>query len=64
MQYVSLLQKSETGTTRIIFNATDDLFKLETFIIKDFDHNMESLEIYRTNVGCGERNVQEYLNSL
>lgn len=56
--------KSEIGTTRIIFNAPDDLSKLETFIIKDFDHNMESLEIYRTNVGCGERNVQEYLNSL
>jgi len=56
--------KSETGTTRIIFNAPDDLFKLENIIIKDFDHNMKSLEIYRTNVGCGERNVQEYLSSL
>lgn len=56
--------KSETGTTKIIFNAPDDLFKLKSFIIKDFDHNMESLEIYRTNVGCGERNVQEYLSSL
>ncbi len=56
--------KSETGTTRIIFNDPDDLFKIESFIIKDFDHNMESIEIYRTNVGCGERNVQEYLNSL
>ena len=56
--------KSETGTTRIIFNSPDDLFKLESFIIKDFDSNMEGLEIYRTNVGCGEKNVQEYLNSL
>ena len=38
--------------------------RTESFIIKDFDHNMESIEIYRTNVGCGERNVQEYLSSL
>lgn len=38
-----LATKSEIGTTRIIFNAQDDLFKLETFIIKDFNHNMESL---------------------
>lgn len=59
-----LATKSETGTTRIIFNAPDDLFKLEVLIIKDFDNNMESIESYRTNVGCGERNVQEYLNSL
>ncbi|MDU1604714.1 MAG: hypothetical protein E6845_17290 [Clostridium sp.] len=56
--------KSDTGTTRIIFNDPDDLFKLETFIIKYFHYNVENLEIYRTNIGCGERNVQEYLSSI
>ncbi|MBU3146736.1 3'-5' exonuclease [Clostridium sp. CF012] len=55
--------KSETGTTRILFNSPDDLFKIEPLILKDFDKLMESLEYYRQGVGSAESYIQEYLSS-
>ncbi|WP_298840317.1 3'-5' exonuclease [Clostridium sp.] len=56
--------KGETGTTRILFNSPDDLFKIESLIIKDFDNLMKSLEYYRQGVGSGESHIQEYLSSM
>lgn len=44
--------KNTACITRIIVNSSDDLFKLESLIIKDSDYNMESIKRYRTNAGC------------
>lgn len=55
--------KGEIGTTRILFNSPDELFKIEPLILKDFDNLMESLEYYRQGVGSYESYIQEYLSS-
>lgn len=56
--------QSEKGKTRIIINTPDDILKLENLIVQSFDKSIESMEHYRKNVGCGERNIQSYLSSF
>lgn len=55
--------KSETGVIRIAYNSPEDLFKIESLIVKDFDDLMKSLEYYREGVSSAERHIQEYLSS-
>lgn len=42
--------KNEKGITRITFNSPDDLFKLESIIIEDFDRNIEGLRAYEAKL--------------
>lgn len=55
--------KRERGITRIFIDSIEELMFLEKMVLNDFDRAMESLETYRKNVKCGEKNVTKYLKS-
>ena len=46
--------KSEIGNTRIMIDSVEDIFKLESYIVEEYDSVLRALDEYRVNkVRCG-----------
>ncbi|PFJ15158.1 DNA polymerase III subunit epsilon [Bacillus cereus] len=56
--------KSETGNTRIMINSIDDILKLESYILEEYDSVLRALDEYRENKVNADEEIEKYLNMI
>lgn len=53
--------KSEKYKSRVNFESLDTLYKLEGYIVKEYEKTLKSVEQYKISVKKGQNNVYKYL---
>jgi len=54
--------KSEVGNTRIMLNSLEDVLKLESYILEQYDFVLQALHDYKENEKNADEKLKEYLN--
>ncbi|MGG0724512.1 3'-5' exonuclease [Bacillus mycoides] len=56
--------KSEIGNTRIMIDSVEDIFKLESYILEEYDSVLRALHEYRVNEEDADEEIKKYLNIM
>ena len=56
--------KSEVGNTRIMLNSLEDVMKLESYILEQYDFVLQALHDYKENEMNADEKLKEYLNIM
>ncbi|MED2865085.1 3'-5' exonuclease [Bacillus thuringiensis] len=56
--------KSEVGNTRIMLNSLEDVTKLESYILEQYDFVLQALHDYKENEMNADEKLKEYLNIM
>ncbi|MFB6586166.1 3'-5' exonuclease [Bacillus thuringiensis] len=56
--------KSEVGNTRIMLNGLEDVMKLESYILEQYDFVLQALHDYKENEMNADEKLKEYLNIM
>ncbi|QWH18640.1 3'-5' exonuclease [Bacillus mycoides] len=56
--------KSEIGNTRIMIDSVEDIFKLESYILEEYDSVLRALHEYRVNEEDTDEEIKKYLNIM
>ncbi len=56
--------KNEVGNTRIMLNSVEDVLKLESYIVEQYDVVLQTLREYKENEMNADEKLKEYLNIL
>ncbi|QWH38497.1 MULTISPECIES: 3'-5' exonuclease [Bacillus cereus group] len=56
--------KSEIGNTRIMIDSVEDILKLESYILEEYDSVLRALHEYRVNEEDAEEEIKKYLNIM
>ncbi|MFB5252859.1 3'-5' exonuclease [Bacillus mycoides] len=56
--------KSEIGNTRIMIDIVEDIFKLESYILEEYDSVLRALHEYRVNEEDADEEIKKYLNIM
>lgn len=56
--------KSEVGNTRIMLNSLEDVMKLESYILEQYDFVLQALHDYKENEINADEKLKEYLNIM
>ncbi|MEX0415583.1 3'-5' exonuclease [Bacillus sp. C30] len=56
--------KSEIGNTRIMIDSVEDILKLESYIVAEYDSVLRALDEYRANKVNADEEIKKYLNTI
>ncbi|EJQ68962.1 MULTISPECIES: 3'-5' exonuclease [Bacillus] len=56
--------KSEIGNTRIMIDSVEDILKLESYIVAEYDSVLRALDEYRANKVNADEEIKKYLNTM
>ncbi|WP_033715888.1 3'-5' exonuclease [Bacillus mycoides] len=56
--------KSEIGNTRIMIDSVEDILKLESYIVAEYDSVLRALDEYRANKVNADEEIKKYLNMM
>ncbi|MGE6615566.1 3'-5' exonuclease [Bacillus mycoides] len=56
--------KSEIGNTRIMIDSVEDILKLESYIVAEYDSVLRALDEYRANKVNADEEIKRYLNTM
>ncbi|MED0978553.1 3'-5' exonuclease [Bacillus paramycoides] len=56
--------KSEIGNTRIMIDSVEDILKLESYIVEEYDSVLRALDEYRANKVNADEEIKKYLNMM
>ncbi len=56
--------KSEVGNTRIMLNSLEDVLKLESYILEQYDFVLQALHDYKQSEMNADEKLKEYLNIM
>ncbi|MED0930095.1 3'-5' exonuclease [Bacillus mobilis] len=56
--------KSEVGNTRIMLNSLEDVLKLESYILEQYDFVLKALSEYKQSEMNADEKLKEYLNMM
>ncbi|PGM88205.1 3'-5' exonuclease [Bacillus cereus] len=56
--------KSEIGNTRIMIDSVEDILKLESYILEEYDSVLRALHEYRVNEEDTDEEIKKYLNIM
>lgn len=56
--------KSEVGNTRIMLNSLEDVMRLESYILEQYDFVLQALHDYKENEMNADEKLKEYLNIM
>ncbi|MGN4424981.1 3'-5' exonuclease [Bacillus cereus group sp. MYBK30-1] len=56
--------KSEIGNTRIMIDSVEDILKLESYIVEEYDSVLRVLDEYRANKVNADEEIKKYLNMM
>ena len=56
--------KSEVGNTRIMLNSLEDVMRLESYILEQYDFVLQALHDYKENEMNADEKLKEYLNII
>ncbi|PQZ57160.1 MULTISPECIES: 3'-5' exonuclease [Bacillus] len=56
--------KSEIGNTRIMIDSVEDILKLESYIVEQYDSVFRALDEYRANKVNADEEITKYLNMM
>ncbi|HHT7238616.1 MULTISPECIES: 3'-5' exonuclease [Bacillus] len=56
--------KSEIGNTRIMIDSVEDILKLESYIVEEYDSVLRALHEYRANKVNADEEIKKYLNMM
>ncbi|MBJ8051111.1 MULTISPECIES: 3'-5' exonuclease [Bacillus cereus group] len=56
--------KSEIGNTRIMIDSVEDILKLESYILEEYDSVLRALHEYRVNEEDADEEIKKYLNIM
>ncbi|PFV68427.1 DNA polymerase III subunit epsilon [Bacillus sp. AFS059628] len=56
--------KSEVGNTRIMLNSLEDVLKLESYILEQYDFVLQALHDYKQSEMSADEKLKEYLNIM
>ncbi|NWK68732.1 3'-5' exonuclease [Bacillus paramycoides] len=56
--------KSEIGNTRIMIDSVEDILKLESYIVEEYDSVLRALDEYRANKVNAAEEIKKYLNMM
>ncbi|MED0953081.1 3'-5' exonuclease, partial [Bacillus mobilis] len=56
--------KSEVGNTRIMLNSLEDVLKLESYILEQYDFVLKALSEYKQSEMNADEKLKKYLNMM